>query len=315
MVKVLLLAGSCLVAGTVSAAAQNVAQVPSSLRQPAVTLSFGGGMLVPVNQHVALADGKEHVPFYSGVPLVTAAIRVPLGSAVFVEAEGSHASVTGDYRLHRGINLTRWPDPVAFRGDELVEADESRAALTTRAGIGYRLGAPGISHFVSAGVGARRTSGTLNVQTTCRPLQPGGCEGTSAGTVRTHGTRLTPTAQIEWGMDIKVTRRLAAHAGGRWAAIGETTYDDGKKSGFGVTSGMRLAITRGDVLPSAAAVSKPHPIRTMSLAGVVAGSFVGTVLAHGATHDDVRIAAPAGTMLWGLGVGAAIGAIAHPRIR
>jgi hypothetical protein len=281
---------------------------------PAATWSLGAGMLVPVNREVPVPPWSPqgyasiYMPFYSALPLLVGSVRVPLGRSIFVEGEIGRAAAGGARRWTDGHNLRPWPQPYGYRAQLLTDASQSRSAVTALASIGYRLGTSNVSHYIAGGVGLRRTAGKFDVLTRCEPLEPDGCLGTSTFEFHAESTGLAPTAQLQWGVDVKATRRLSIYGSGRWAAMGETTYDDTKHGGFTITSGARMAIGAGDVVPRQRD-DRPHYIRTASLMGAVIGTFAGAIIGRGSNHDDVRLAAPAGMTVWGFGIGAAIGAI------
>jgi hypothetical protein len=311
-IRRLLTASACF--AILLAVATHVAAQPAAPDQPpAITVGLGLGFLLPVNHHVPIPslDGETYTPLYSAVPFVSGTMRVPLGRSVFVEGEVSVGRASGSRSLTSYRNPAPWPQPDFGRPRVfvIVDGQESRHAVTATASIGYRLGTARLSHFVAAGLAATRTAGARDATWRCEPLQVGGCDRIPTGEWHDRGASVLRKTHLNWGVDVGVTPRLAAYADARWAAFGRTPYDGGSKSGFGATSGVRVAVGDGMVLPPAARDER-HPIRTGSLMGMLVGSWVGIAAAHGSNHDDVRLAAPATMMIWGLGVGALAGLIA-----
>ena len=217
-------------------------------RGPDVSVSLGLAGLVPAD--ILLVDLPRAVAGTTGVgfrmamrPGLVGSVRVPIGRIAIVEGELSRLSG------HGGHTFT-FPEyaltgtPTKFVSDSTFSVDESRETIMVGANVLLRVGTPRVSTFFGGGPTLRRTTGSLDTHLACKPRIPGGCDGRPNVEGHKRGTTVSPGIQLVYGLDVALAPRLAAFAAVRLTSLGGTTFDNGAVAGFGVASGVRVAIRR-----------------------------------------------------------------------
>ena len=182
-------------------------------------------------------------------PGLVGSVRVPIGRIAIIEGELSRLSG------HAGATFTN-PEyaltgtPTKFVSDSTFSVDEFRNTITVGANVLMRVGTPRVSTFFGGGPALRRTSGSLDTYLACQPRIPGGCEGRPNVEEHERGTTVSPGIQLVYGLDVALAPRLAAFAAVRVTSLGGTTFDNDAVAGFGVASGVRVALRQPAPLPT-----------------------------------------------------------------
>jgi len=285
-------------------------------RVPAATVSFGIGLFLPwdtltlVPRSATSADPLTMtlVPLYTEMPRGVVSVQLPIGPSALIDSEISwqqaageeqFSRVEGDFIRHNGLFVQPSISHYAVA--------ESRQILTAGASLVVRDAGDVLSPFFGVGLGVERTSGTIDVRTSCTLRVPGGCDGQLDTMIQERDVNVAPQLRLSVGLDARVSSRFVAFVETRWMTThGLTSSNSYGDAAYSMIGGTRVALrTRRAPLSSANGTRR---VLRAGMMGLAAGAFLGVIPAT-MFHEDGRIVAPAMFMGIGFGAGLAIGAI------
>ncbi len=180
--------------------------------------------------------------------------------------------------------------------------------LTAGASLVVRDAGDTLSPFVGVGLGLERSTGTIDVQTSCTPRVPGGCDGRPDTMIQERDVNVAPQLRLSAGLDARVSSRFVAFVETRWMTTHGLTYSNSYgDAAYSMIGGMRVTALRPRRAPLSSASGRRRVVRA-GMMGLAAGAFLGVIPAT-MSNEDGRIVAPAMFMGIGFGAGLAIGAI------
>ena len=274
-----------------------------------VTIGVGGfapafpRMIVPPDGTLPPGSvGQASVSFGSWLGTAGASIRFPIRPRLWVEADWIRASGSGRRSFDQS-EFSRTPG-VGLLSRTFTTAAESRATNVVGVNLLRPVGTNSVSTVFGVGAAMRRTDGSLDYTVRCEAVAPGGCPG---GISETQGRIGTPVTGMTWqalmGIDAAMTDRASLLLNVRWMQLGETSYDDGKGTGFAIDARVRLHRK-----PRAHSSAPPRNLRDGTLIGLVAGGLVGVLLGS-RFEEEGRLIVPMFSMGVGTGAGLLVGAL------
>ena len=187
--------------------------------RPPVTVSVGGGMLMPYSY-----------PERPTTDLLVS-VQVPISASLFVEGQMVKSTSAHARSGHFDNRLGRPYNPFTT-----ITTDHE--ALNVGANLVMRTGGPRLKVFFGGGLGVHHARTQMRFDTRCEPRAAGGCDGrpdtTNAQTTAGSG----PSWQLVGGLDTRIASRLTAFGGVRWLTTSFIAGD----TGLGALGGVRVAL-------------------------------------------------------------------------
>jgi hypothetical protein len=187
--------------------------------RPPVTVSVGGGMLMPYS--------------YPERPTTDlfVSVQVPVSPSLFVE--GQVLRSTSDH-TRSGYFDNRSDRP--FNPFSTITTDHE--ALNVGGNLLMRKGGRRLKLFFGGGLGFHRAETRSRWDTRCEPRQAGGCDGQPDSTVTIPMDWSGLSWQLVGGVESRIAPRLTAFGGARWLSTSLRAGD----TGLGAVAGVRAAL-------------------------------------------------------------------------
>ena len=190
-----------------------------SAQRPPVTVSVGGGMLMPYSY----PDRPTTDLFVS--------VQVPVSESLLVE--GQVLRSTSDH-VRSGYFDNRLGRP--YTPFSTITTDHE--ALNVGANLLMRTGGPRLNVFYGGGLGVHHADTRMRSDTRCEPRAAGGCDGRPDTTNDERTAGSGPSWQLVGGVETRIAPRLTAFGGLRWL----TTNFDAGDTGLAALGGIRAAL-------------------------------------------------------------------------
>jgi hypothetical protein len=217
-----------LVALAIAALATRAANAQTAVEgMPPVTISVGGGMLMP----------------YSYPERPTAdlfvSVQVPVSTALLVE--GQVLRSTSDH-TRSGYFDNRTDRP--FTPFSVVTTDHE--ALNASVNLLMRTGRGRLKLFFGGGAGFHDAETRMRFDTRCEPRVADGCDGRPDTVTEHNFTWSGPSWQLVGGVETRIAPRLTAFGGARWLTTSLRAGD----TGLGAVAGVRAALRAPSLEPA-----------------------------------------------------------------
>ncbi len=195
--------------------------------RPPVTVSVGGGMLMPYSFPERPTTDLE------------VSVQVPISWSLLVE--GQVIRSTSDH-VRSGYFDNRLGRP--YTPFSTITTDHE--ALNVGANLLMRTGGPRLNVFYGGGLGVHHADTRMRSDTRCEARAAGGCDGRPDTTNDERTAGSGPSWQLVGGVETRIAPRLSAFGGLRWltANTGDT--------GLGALGGIRAALQASPVQPQRA---------------------------------------------------------------
>jgi hypothetical protein len=187
-------------------------------RLPPMTISVGGGMLMPY--------GYPERPTTD----LFVSVQVPVSTSFLVEGQVVR-STSDDTRSGYFDNRSDRP----FTPFSVVRTDHE--AVDASINLLMRTGRGRLKLFFGGGAGFHDAVTHMRFDTHCEPRRPGGCDGQPDSSITIPMDWSGPSWQLVGGVESRIAPRLTAFGGARWLTTSLRAGD----TGLGAVAGVRAA--------------------------------------------------------------------------
>jgi hypothetical protein len=227
-------------------------------RRPPVTISVGGGVLMPYS--------------YPERPTTDLFVSVQIPLSKFLVVEGQVLRSTSG---HTGSGYFDNRTDRAYTPFSTVTTDHD--ALNAGGNLLIRTGGPRLKLFFGGGLGVHQAETRMRWDTHCEPRAAGGCDGRADTTTVLEFPWSGPSWQLIGGVERRIGSRLTAFGGARW----QTTSLSAGDTGLGGIAGVRTSLRQ-------AAPDSPRRGPTVRVSLVDGATHQGELLSLSATEVVIR---------------------------